>query len=220
MSWACGCSTAAHRAPEPTLYGRALMRRSVAIFDELRQGVGEIQFLADPTVGELRVGCGDSMMTGLLPEIINTLSLRHPRLTFRVSQAPSGAALYRELQERDVDVVLGRLPTPPTEEALNYELLFDERELVVTGTRSPWCGRRSIKLAELINERWVLPPSDCAGGAHVAKTFGACGLDVPHAAVFSHSPQLFDALASNGRFLALLSASVLRFGPKRSTIKV
>jgi len=81
------------RGAEPTLYGRALLKRSVAIFDELRQSVGELQFLADPTAGELRVGCGDSMLAGFLPVIINRLCGRHPRLTFRVTQAPTGAPL-------------------------------------------------------------------------------------------------------------------------------
>jgi DNA-binding transcriptional LysR family regulator len=72
---------------EPTLYGRALLKRSAVIFDELRQSVGEIEFMADPTVGELRVGCTDPMLSGLLPVVISRLSDRHPRLTFRVSQA-------------------------------------------------------------------------------------------------------------------------------------
>src|SRR5215470_15796577 len=40
---------------EPTLYGRALLKRSVAIFDDLRQSVREIEFLADPSTGELRI---------------------------------------------------------------------------------------------------------------------------------------------------------------------
>jgi len=39
----------------PTPYGRALIRRSVAAFDELRQGVKDIEFLADPTTGEVRI---------------------------------------------------------------------------------------------------------------------------------------------------------------------
>src|SRR5712671_426293 len=55
---------------EPTQYGRALLKSSVAIFDELRQSIGEIKFLADPTVGELRIACADSMLSGLLPVII------------------------------------------------------------------------------------------------------------------------------------------------------
>jgi molybdenum-dependent DNA-binding transcriptional regulator ModE len=44
------------RGVEPTAYGRALIRRGVAVFDELRQGVKDIEFLADPTAGELRIG--------------------------------------------------------------------------------------------------------------------------------------------------------------------
>jgi DNA-binding transcriptional LysR family regulator len=36
-----------------TLYGHALLRRSVAIFDELRQSVKEIEFLADPAPDQL-----------------------------------------------------------------------------------------------------------------------------------------------------------------------
>ena len=41
---------------EPTAYGRALARRGLAIFDELKHGVEELAFLADPTTGELRIG--------------------------------------------------------------------------------------------------------------------------------------------------------------------
>jgi DNA-binding transcriptional LysR family regulator len=63
---------------EPTLYGRALLKRSVAIFDELRQSIGEIKFLSDPTAGELRIACADSMLSGLLPTIIKALCSRHP----------------------------------------------------------------------------------------------------------------------------------------------
>src|SRR3954465_2766870 len=41
---------------EPTEYGRALLDCGVAVFDDLRQGVKNIESLADPTVGELRIG--------------------------------------------------------------------------------------------------------------------------------------------------------------------
>src|SRR5689334_21953344 len=34
---------------EPTQYGRALLKRGLAAFDELDQGVREIEFLTDPT---------------------------------------------------------------------------------------------------------------------------------------------------------------------------
>jgi len=52
---------------EPTMYGRALIRRGLVVFDELRQGVKELEFLADPTAGELRIGSQESIAAGLLP---------------------------------------------------------------------------------------------------------------------------------------------------------
>src|SRR5262249_38736010 len=36
---------------EPTIYGEALLKRGTIAFDELRQGVEDVGFLVDPTVG-------------------------------------------------------------------------------------------------------------------------------------------------------------------------
>src|SRR5258707_11987496 len=44
------------RGAEPTIYGRALLERGLNAFDELKQAVKHIEFLADPTAGEGRVG--------------------------------------------------------------------------------------------------------------------------------------------------------------------
>ena len=41
---------------EPTEYGRALLDGGAAVFDDLRQAVKKIEFLADPTVGHVTVG--------------------------------------------------------------------------------------------------------------------------------------------------------------------
>jgi DNA-binding transcriptional LysR family regulator len=41
---------------KPTEYGRALLNGGVAVFDDLRQAVKNIEFLADPTAGEVRIG--------------------------------------------------------------------------------------------------------------------------------------------------------------------
>src|SRR5205807_2842567 len=46
---------------EPTAYGRALVQRGLAIFDELKQGVEELEFLADPTKGKLSIGSTESV---------------------------------------------------------------------------------------------------------------------------------------------------------------
>src|SRR4051812_32191167 len=43
------------RGVEPTIYARALLVRGRAAFDELRQGIRDIEFLADPSSGELTI---------------------------------------------------------------------------------------------------------------------------------------------------------------------
>src|SRR5262245_44385079 len=55
---------------EPTLYGQALLRSGIAVFDDLRQGVAEIDALADPTTGEVRVAASDHIAAGLLTVVI------------------------------------------------------------------------------------------------------------------------------------------------------
>ena len=45
---------------EPTQYGRALIEGGVAVFDELTKSVQQIEYLADPTSGEVRIGCTEA----------------------------------------------------------------------------------------------------------------------------------------------------------------
>ena len=41
---------------EATMFGRALLKRSGVAFDELKQAIRDIEFLANPNVGEVRIG--------------------------------------------------------------------------------------------------------------------------------------------------------------------
>src|SRR5262245_35959449 len=50
---------------EVTPHGRALLQSGLAAFDELRRGVQEIEFLNDPTSGEVRIGATEPMTMGL-----------------------------------------------------------------------------------------------------------------------------------------------------------
>src|SRR5882762_5117781 len=50
---------------EPTPHGRALVKRGVALFDELRQGVQDIASLTDPTAGEIRMGGSEHTISAI-----------------------------------------------------------------------------------------------------------------------------------------------------------
>ena len=68
------------RGVEPTSYGRALIKRSVAAFDELRLGVKDLEFLADPTAGEVRIAAPIGTAAGFLAAVIDRLARQYPRV--------------------------------------------------------------------------------------------------------------------------------------------
>src|SRR5260221_2359353 len=87
---------------EPTPYGRALIKRSIGIFDDLRTSVDELKFLADPTAGELRIGSTEPLLAGLGAAVIERVWQRHPRIAFRVVEAHSSTLLTREPAHRRI----------------------------------------------------------------------------------------------------------------------
>ena len=205
---------------EPTLYGRVLLKRGVAIFDELRQGMQEIEFLADPTVGELRVGSQEAMSAGLLPAIIDQLWRRYPRIVCQMVPTPGTLALQLgALRERRVDLVVVRLSESEMDDDLNVDTLFNEKLYVAAGKRSKWHRRRRIELSELVNETWILTPPDLMPYPLVEQAFRARGLEVPPASLLSTSIHLQNALQPSGRFLTIMGTSVLHFGAMRAHIK-
>ena len=204
---------------EPTSYGQALLKRGLAAFDELRQGVKDIEFLSDPTAGEVRIAATEAMAVGLLPVVINRLYRQHPRLVFHVTTATSDVALYRELRERNVEFIFGRLFSR-MEEDLAAEPLFDEPMFVGAGAQNRWLGRRKIELAQLLDEPWLLQSRESPTGLLVAGIFHELGLTVPQAAVVTNSAQMINALLSSGPFLAMCSRSILQFSAKQLALKI
>ncbi len=204
----------------PTLYGRALLKWAVTLFDDLQQGIKEIDFLADPTRGELRLGWTEPMSAGFGAAIIDRLTRKYPRLVIRVTQADPATLEERELRARSVDLMLGRFSTRVPAEDIATEFLFDEIPYVVAGTGNKWLNRRKIELAELFGENWVLPPGDSITGSLIEAAFRAAGVGLPHATVVTFSLQFAISLLTTGRFLGIVPGSMLRFAGRRLGIKV
>ena len=204
---------------EPNLYGRALLKCSTAVFDDLRQGLSELDFIADPTTGELRIGAAEPIVAGLLPVIMARLTRRHPRLTFHVTQLHS-IPLFDELIERRADLIVARVFPSSLKDELEAEILFDEPQFVAAGLKNPWTRRRQIALAELVNEPWTLPDPNTFAGKLVGETFRACGLDYPHTRVVCNSIQMHNALLATGNYLAMYPRSMIRFASQRLSTRI
>jgi DNA-binding transcriptional LysR family regulator len=197
---------------EPTIYGQALLKCGVAVFDELRQGVKALEFLTDPTAGELRIGCSETLAAGFVSAVIDRLSRQYPRAMFHLVPADPMTLLNRELRQRTVELIVIPISGLSPESDVNVEILFDDRFAVMVGAESKWTRRRKLTLTDLINEPWVLPPPDSIPGRNIATAFCAAALEPPHAHMVSFSLPLHYHLLATGRFVTMLPASMLRFG--------
>lgn len=202
---------------EPTIYGKALLRRSLSVFEELRQSVKEIEFLADPATGDLRVGFGEVTAAGLVPAAIARLTRSHPRMTIHTEQGTIGTVLDF-LRSRRCEVAVGRIS--PDAPDLAYEPIHYEQLRVVVGARSKWARARRLRLADLTQEAWILAPVETEPGSPTFAAFQSAGLPAPTATVTSASLNLRFGLLQSGHFVTVIPDSALAYGSARTPIKV
>jgi DNA-binding transcriptional LysR family regulator len=202
----------------PTPYGQAIIKRGLAVFDELREGVKDIKFLSDPTSGQLRVGCSEYAAGGPVLAVIDRLTRRHPRMVFDVEIAPV-LTLYRDLTERKIELVITRLVEFADRDDMTVENLFDDDIVTVAAEKNPWTRRRRIELADLVNEPWTLPPRNTGIGAFAVDAFRARGLRPPQATVVTYSMHMCHKLLATGRFLTMLSGYTLMLPGKHPWLK-
>jgi DNA-binding transcriptional LysR family regulator len=207
------------RGVETTIYARALLERGAIAFDELKEATRHIEFLAQPTSGELRIGSTIAIATGFVSAVVESLSRQFPNIIFHIS-AGEASAIYRALEERQVDLVILPMLAASVDEHLHAGILYDEPLVVVAGAQSPWSRRRKLALAELVDAVWALPPPESLYGSIIAEAFRAHGLDVPRATVLSSITHLRNSLLASGRFISIVQASVVRYRSNDMALKV
>jgi DNA-binding transcriptional LysR family regulator len=197
---------------EPTAYGRALLTGGLAVFDELKKSVKQIEHLADPTAGELRIGCTEAGAAGLVPAVIDRLSARFPRVVFHVMTADPATLAERELPQRRIELAIGAVPVLAANAMVEAEVIFDDRHFVMAAESSKWARRRHVKLADLVDEPWILPPPDSLMGGYIADAFRSNGLEPPRRQIVTFSIPLCHHLLATGRFLTMHPAVMVSLG--------
>lgn len=193
----------------PTTYGQAMIECSRAVFDELQQGVKAVEFLADPTAGDLRIGCTEFGALGLVPLVIEGLVRRRPRLCFHVMTADPMSLAAQELPQRTIELAMSAIPAELPAD-IEAEHLFEDSQVVMAGHQSPWARRRKLKLADLLEAPWVLPPVATPARRYIDEAFVAQGLVPPVARVSTFSMPLCHQLLASGHYLAILPREASR----------
>ena len=187
------------------------------MFDELRQSVKEVEFLADPTSGELRVGCSD-FAAGVVGVAIERMSRRFPRIRFEVVSA-AAAELQPHLESRNIELFVATTQETCSEDDFVVEMLYDDPLIVVADAHHPLTRRRSIELAELVHEPWAMPPANTTSGEYIRHVFRTNRLALPTTIVNTYSHVLRHYLVATAGFVTVLPKSMFETMAKGLSIK-
>ena len=205
------------RGIEPTPYGLALQRRGISIFNDLRQGVQDIDFLIDPTKGEVRLGATEPVMTAIAAPVIDGLSRKYPQMNFHIVSGDTGS-LYRDVANRNIELaicrMIGRLP-----DEAEAEVLFRDSVSIMTAASNPLTRRRNLTLANLLQEPWLLFPYESFFGSMIGDIFRKNGVEPPRLTISSLSVHAQNEFLATGRFLTVLPSFVLKISAGHPPLK-
>jgi DNA-binding transcriptional LysR family regulator len=202
-----------------TIYGRALLKRGIQAFDEFRQGISDMDSLADPTAGEVRLGCPESIACGLLLPVLRNFSRQQPRIVVGVYPANDTSGQFGLLRDRSVDLMIGGLGRPVLGNDLLSEILYQDRPFVVSGASNRLASCRKIELAELIDEPWLLS-NESIFTSLLAEAFHLKNLIPPKLSVRTFSAYQRLKLLATSHFVSAESSSLLRFNMDLFSLKV
>ena len=202
-----------------TVFGNALLRRVKTIFGELRDADEDLRSLKEGWYGHVRVGCTRLLSAGALPGVLSKMLRERPGLNFSLVEADNDA-LLRALRDRSLDIVLGRLPASGSrEDDLGYELLFQEKLLLVAGADHPLAHRSRVSLKDLPGESWGLPLRSSMLYRVIQETFAMLDCPLPTAHVEADSVDVMLELVEAGDVITLIPASVLSDKAERYRLK-
>jgi len=203
-----------------TVFGEALLRRIRTIFGELRDAGEELQSLRDGSHGQMTIGCTPLLAAGALPRLLSALLVRRPGLALSVVEGGADF-LLAELHARNIDLALGRTP-PQAKRAseLQYEHLYDEKLLLVSGAAHPLAQRRRITLSDTLDHDWALPPPGSMLHRVIEETFARRKLPLPAPRAEASSPYLVLELVARANMVTLLPGSILANQEGRAAVTV
>jgi LysR family transcriptional regulator, hydrogen peroxide-inducible genes activator len=141
------------RSAKLTVVGKAFLPKAERILRDLDQAKTELLEMSGNEKGEVSVGIIPTIAAYLLPRLLNGFAKRHPQITVKIFEDITPVLLQR-LHEGTIDLAIAAVPIDGSE--LATEELFEEKFYAVLPEKHRIASRKSISLAELNHEPFLL----------------------------------------------------------------
>lgn len=145
------------RGVRPTEAGRVMIRAARRVLAELRRADAELDLVGSPEGGSVAIGVLPVAAVGVLPGALIRLKQRHPAIQVRLQQGRT-EELLPLLAAHEVEIVVGRLYPPATQDGFRRAALWEEPISVLARADHPiLAGAGPVTREALARCELVLP---------------------------------------------------------------
>ncbi|HTT12084.1 MAG TPA: LysR substrate-binding domain-containing protein [Burkholderiaceae bacterium] len=166
------------RGVEPTWYGEILTRHLRSATSEIRRAEEEISALKSGLAGTASIGTVVTPATSLVPLAVAELKRHSPRVLVRIERDHSDVLVSRLLAGA-LDLAVARVGDTSEPGELDFVPLGDEPQSVIARSGHPLARKRGLRIADLAEQAWILPPAGTALRVELDAMFLAHGLVPP-----------------------------------------
>lgn len=179
------------REMRPTDLGLLAIRYANTTMADLGRFAGEFVTQQGGGYGHLTVGAISASAAQLVIAAIREIHGRRPRLVIKLVEQSSDQ-LTAWLEQKQLDLMIGRLTEPRHHAIFDAIALSDEPVCFVVGRHHPLLGARRVDMADLGQWPWILYPPATAIRQLFEETFASAGLVAPVGMV--ETPSIFSTL--------------------------
>lgn len=207
------------RGLRPTSAGEAAIRRARQVLHEIGDSLVETHLVASGASGRIRVGVVPAALATLYERILREAHKQMPQLVINVTEG-SLEGLLASLQRKELDLVLARLSPETQQQPFSTETLYSESLSLVVRAMHPLSKKRRLKIGELTNQSWILPPESAPVRQEIDRIFMQTGLARPSAWIESTSLLLTETVIANSDCVAAMPHSVAKLYQSRGQLKI
>ncbi|MGD1223082.1 LysR family transcriptional regulator [Streptomyces krungchingensis] len=194
--------------------GRELLPAARGALTELSDGLAAARAVGSGRAGRLRIGFAASLALTVLPGLLRTFRQQFPDVHLDIREmttAPQITALHDKVLD------IGLLREPPADETeLSFRTVLNEPFVAVLPSAHPLAAQRTVELAQLADDPFVLLPR-AVGPRLYDRITGLCADAgfTPRIAQHAVEWQTVCALVEAGLGVSLAPASIRRIRLKR-----
>jgi DNA-binding transcriptional LysR family regulator len=197
------------RGVQPTWSGKLLIRRAGLALAEMDSAHHEISQLLSGLGGKVSVGSVLTPAAGILARAIKLFKTRCVRANVVVDLNTSKDMVER-LLDGQLDIVLGRILDTEHVPLLNFEPISDEVHRLIVRPGHPLCARPDLKLADLVEQSWIVPPAGSILRDRLTALFLSEGLDPPAETVETLAIPLIASLLTDTDMIVALPEALVQ----------